>query len=175
MKIIISLTLISLFVSCNSGNKKVDEKIINNTISINEEKNNEFMKLPTRQKEEIRIALKALLKRDDFDAFIIIREQNTNKFIQFAINEGSLLFDFPSNQLNDNQLNIAKKILSPYQILFEVQKAYDPDDNTKVVGEFGGFSKKINNDFDQAIEIIEKIITQVFDVNGEINLIIDEN
>jgi len=30
-------------------------------------------------------------------------------------------------------------------------------------------------DFDQAIEIIEKIITQVFDVNGEINLVIDEN
>ena len=112
MKIILSLILITLFISCNSGNKTVDEKIMNNTILTNEEKNNEFMKLSTRQKEEIRIALNALLKRDNFDAFIIIREQNTNKFIQFAVNEGGLFFDLPSNQLNDNQLDIAKKSLA---------------------------------------------------------------
>ena len=130
------------------------------------QKNSQMKKseLTNQQKEEIRSALESLLQKEGLDAFVIIDETNSGKFVQFAVNENQLLFDLPTGQLNDNQLDKAKSILAEFEIFHQVQR-----------NEFGVFTKEIGGDVDLAIEIVERLIKEVFNIEGNIKLLIEEN
>ena len=80
---------------CNSTPKQIKSEISENEV------------------EEITIALTQLLKRGNSDAFVIFTEVNSGKFVQFAgsVNE-DLYFSLPANQLNQNELSIAKEKLN---------------------------------------------------------------
>ena len=84
---------------CNSTPKQIKSEISENEV------------------EEITIALTQLLKRGNSDAFVIFTEVNSGKFVQFAgsVNE-DLYFSLPANQLNQNELSIAKEKLKEYNI-----------------------------------------------------------
>lgn len=131
--------------------------------------------LSSGQKIKIRNSLQDLIKRDNSDAFVIITETTTDRFLQFAINNNQLLFDLPSGQLTPGELSKTKTILKEFNIPYTIQKAYDPNDATKVIGEFGGFSKEIGDDIDLALNITEKLITKVFNTKNKIAIKIDEN
>lgn len=127
------------------------------------------------QKEDIRRALTALKGRKFLDSFVIIKETTSGKAVQFAVTDGKLLFDLPTKRLSEDQIKEAETVLEPYGILLEVQKMYHPNDASKVIGETRGFSKEIGTDVDLAIEIVEALITTVFNPDGIIDISLVEN
>jgi len=151
---------VTIAISCNSENSQ----------------NGSTTELSISQKNEIEFELKGLLERDTEDSFLIIIEQNSDNFVQFVMNSGALEFDLPASQLDDDQLLRAQEILGEYNITMELEKMYDDVDTDRVVGEFRVFHKAIpNNKIDLSLEITEKLITQVFQPNEDVQLKITKN
>lgn len=155
--------------SCSSGSKKksqapTQEKVeVVKEIEVKKVVVVEAVKakgLTVDQKKEIKTALTSLASRRSDESFVIVTEQSVNKFVQFLPAGSSFLFDFPSVQLNADQITKAKKVLQAYKITF----------NDK----YGGFSGMVS-DADTVVEITEKVMIEVFLVSGDINIKIEEN
>jgi hypothetical protein len=169
MKPILSLMLLSILISCSSGSKKNHQKIVEEkTVEVTPVKEKpvvvtekkESKGLTTKQKEEIKKALTFLSTRKNDNPVVIVTEKSGNQFVQFLPRGSGFLFDFPSEQLNANQIETAKKVLAPYKITF-----YDT-----YIGLFSG----VVSNSDTVVEITEKMITEVFGVSGDIDIKIEE-
>jgi hypothetical protein len=172
MRLLPAILLLAL-TSCGAG--RADDGGAADDTAIEETTNLTQSELSMDQKEEIRVALRALLGRKNLDSFVIINETSSDKYVQFAVNDGQLYFDMPTQQFDEDQLTKAIAQLEPYGILLEVQKMYDAEDATNVIDEMAGFSKEIGNDLDVAMKIVEGLITKVFNPSGDINISLDEN
>lgn len=146
------------------------------------------MILSTAQETAIRNALNTLLKNDSMDAFLVITEQHSGKFIQFEMGNEHLILDLPTQQFNKTQKLKAQEILSSYTIpdekeeeeeVDEVDTAEDDEtviDNDAIAKEsIAGFNQKISSDLDIVMEIINKVIDQVFELKDAIELELEEN
>jgi hypothetical protein len=172
MRLLSAILLLAL-TSCGAG--RADDGGAADDTAIEETTNLTQSELSMDQKEEIRVALRALLGRKNLDSFVIINETSSDKYVQFAVNDGQLYFDMPTQQFDEDQLTKVIAQLEPYGILLEVQKMYDAEDATNVIDEMAGFSKEIGNDLDVAMKIVEGLITKVFNPSGDINISLDEN
>ncbi len=158
------LTLILIFIlSCVSSTSVKNVEFV------------EKIKLSNNQKLEIKNALEVLFKREHKYSFVMINETTTDKYVQFSISDSELMFDMPTNQLNAAEKVRAKKVMKKYKISSKQLKFHDPNDSTKIVLELETYNKKIGVDIDLAIKITEKTIVDVFKVDKEIKITIDEN
>lgn len=169
MKKIIYFIAFIIIASCNS----ISNSNAPQSLPVSETKH-KIMKLSSKQKKEITIALQKLLKRTNSDAFVIINEQITENYVQFVVNGGQLLFDVPTIQFNDQQIIKAKQVLSVYDVQLDDLAAPNPNEQ-KITRKFSVFNKNLGTDITTAIQMSEKMIVEVFNVTQKINLKIDEN
>jgi hypothetical protein len=125
--------------------------------------------------EQIHDALQRLLQRRNDNAFLIIEEPKTRKFVQFAgsASEG-LAFDLPSQTLSAEELSRAKRALATIGIRFDEWDVYDKPGGT-VVGKQSGFSKSLGRDLAEATKLTLMIFIEVYDIKEPYNLSFEEN
>jgi hypothetical protein len=126
-------------------------------------------------REAIRIALKKLVERSNEDAFVIIEDNSTKKFVQFAGGKmQDLVFDLPTQTLSSHELVRAKDALARFNIQLEEWNVYDRPGG-KVVGTQSGFSKNLGKDVDIATEIAWTTLTEIYRLGQALDLSIEEN
>jgi hypothetical protein len=114
-------------------------------------------------KNKIKISLEKLLQRENEDSFVIIEDVKTGKFVQFAGGKyEELLFDIPQQILSKEEKERADKILNDHNIFYESHPVYDDNNSELEVGKQYGFSKKLNNDINLAVELVEKVMKKVY-------------
>jgi len=143
---------------CNSTPKQIKSEISENEV------------------EEITIALTQLLKRGNSDAFVIFTEVNSGNFVQFAgsVNE-DLYFSLPANQLNQNELSIAKEKLKEYNIHLSSSPMYTDETMEHSAGTMDEFSKRIGRDVENGANLAITVLTEIFELDEDIQLKIEEN
>lgn len=121
--------------------------------------------MTTELKAKIKTALENLLQRENEDAFVVFEEVNTGKFVQFAGGKyEELLFDLPAQPLEEYELEKAKVVLQPYNITFEEVEVFD--ENGNAAGKQKSFTQPLNNDVDLATELVEKVMTDIYNFNN---------
>ncbi len=126
-------------------------------------------------KRVIRSALRRLRSRTNEDAFLIIEEKKTNKFVQFAKdNENNLIFDLPDQTLTLAEQARGRMLLRSYNIVYEEWEVLDKPDG-KVVGTQKGFNKNLGKDLDAITEITYAVFTKIYLFVEPIKLSIIEN
>lgn len=127
------------------------------------------------QIERIRAALNRLLERQDDDAFVIVEDKMSGKFVQFAGNAfQDLIFDLPGQALDSMELTRANILLRIFDISFEEWDVYD-EPGGNVIGRQTGFCKSIGRDADFAAQLAWKVLTEVYALKEPIILSIEEN
>lgn len=103
------------------------------------------------QRARIQSALERLLQRADGDAFVIVEEASTRKFVQFA-GQGrhGFLFDLPEQALTPDELVVAREVLPGYGV------DYDGG------GDVPGFSGELGPDAHRAAELAWAVFTRVY-------------
>jgi hypothetical protein len=158
MKNLLFITISIIFMACNSSSKQKRSEISESEV------------------EKIRIALTQLIKKENSDAFVIFTDVNSGKFVQFAgsVNE-DLYFSLPASQLNQNELSIAKEKLKKYNIHLNSFPMYTDETMEYSLGTMEEFSKSIGRDVEIGVKITITILTEIFELEGDIQLIIEEN
>jgi len=134
----------------------------------------EYKRTAKLKDERIRAELVKMMEKDGPFTFVIFEESNTGKFVQFAGNKNQeLTFDFPSNQLSKEEFQKANEILKKYSIEHKIEPTYTDETETEVAGSISSFTKRINNDIDLAIELISRVMIDVFGFNENIELNIE--
>lgn len=78
------------------------------------------------QVRQIKAAINRLLNRDNDDAFVIIEDKKTGKFVQFAGGASQdLTFDLPGQTLSPDELARAKSVLKMFNVIFDEWDVYD--------------------------------------------------
>lgn len=131
--------------------------------------------LSSKQKENIQYALNALLQRTNHDAFVIITEITSGKFVQFTTDGRQLFFDLPTQQFNRNQLDQVTSLLTSYEIFSETHSLYDSNTSSRRTGEITVFAKNLESNVELALEVIERLITEIYAPDKNIKLDIEEN
>lgn len=125
--------------------------------------------------EKIRAALERLVERTHSDAFVIIEDKTTGKFVQFAGgNAQGLVFDLPAQTLNANELERAHHILTEFGIQLGTWEVYDRPGG-EVVGSRSGFNKNLGNNIDRATKITWAVLRKIYDLGATLELKIEEN
>jgi hypothetical protein len=124
----------------------------------------------------VRSALETLMKSGHPYGFVTIEVKGTEKFVQFAgcISTG-LLFDLPTNQLNEAELEKAIAVLKPYGIEHETRVTYKDESKTEIRRQLSLFSKNLKGDVNLAVELTSRVIIDVFGENEDATLIIKGN
>lgn len=160
MKNLILITMLTLIGSCGSKSNKDMSNL----------------KLSKENQKEIKTSLSSLLNRDNSDAFVIIEEPNSGKFVQFSGNSNEELnFSLPAQQMNEKELLKAKELLKNYGIQLEFMELFTDDSTKSPAGGLNEFSKKINNDIEQAVELVSLVMIDVFGFKANTELKIIEN
>lgn len=129
----------------------------------------------TELKNKIKISLEKLLQRENEDSFVIIEDVKTGKFVQFAGGKyEELLFDIPQQILSKEEKERADTVLNNHSIFYESHPVYDENNSELEIGKEYGFSKKLNNDIDLAVELVEKVMEEVYMI-GNISIEFTEN
>lgn len=124
---------------------------------------------------KIRIALEALLRRDNGDAFVIFEEKRTGKFVQFCGSARDDLFlDLPSQTLDQAQSLRADDYFAELGVRAEEYDMLDGPGG-KVVGRQRSFQKKLGRDVETAATIAERIFERVYQFPADFDLIVKEN
>lgn len=98
--------------------------------------------------------------------FVIIEEPISQKFVQFAcrLDEG-LIFDLPSEDLSAEEFEVAKTLLSAYDIPFQTW------DFGAINGvQAGSFGKLIGQDLMQAEDIAYDVFMKVYHLDPKVSL-----
>lgn len=155
MKNIILISILSLFGSCGS---KSDTALSQNN------------------KNQISSALISLTKNTGSDAFVIIEELGSGKFVQFSGNANEeLYFSMPVSQLSKSELAKAKSLLKQYDINVENIEFFTDDSANTPAGSLNEFAKKIDHDVEKGVTLVSEVMTKVFGFKGDVKLLITEN
>lgn len=125
---------------------------------------------------KVRASLTALLHRENSDAFVIITEPGSQKFIQFAgsANE-DLYLSLPSAQMSKDELSKAKKVLKQYEVEFESIQADTPEGSSAPTVNLDEFYKVMGQDVEGAVEIVSVVMMDIFGFDENVELDITEN
>jgi hypothetical protein len=125
---------------------------------------------------KIGTALSNLLKRQNEDAFVIIEEPKSQKFVQFAGSANEpLIFDLPAQGLTEDELDQAKAVLGEYDIEMEGTEIYEDESMQKVVDTQYGFSAVLGEDLDLAVELAVRVLSEVYGLGEDANIALEEN
>lgn len=125
------------------------------------------------QQKEIEKALQALVDRNGEDSFVIIEEPKSKKFIQFSVDQGDLLFDFP--EMDDESTNKkAKLYFQSVGIEFPVINEYiDPE--TEKPFEAKSYQLDLYQNVDIATRFAIRVIRNVHGIGDTVKLTFQEN
>lgn len=147
MKKLLLVALAGILGACGSKMNKMDRNA----------------ELSEKRKTEVREALTALLMRDNADAFVIIEEPVSGKFVQFS---GSvtepLYFSLPTGQMNTDEFERAKTVLRAYRIKVSEVALFTDESATKPAGSLMEFNEKLGRDVEQGVALVSKVMTRVF-------------
>ena len=128
-----------------------------------------------RQVELISAALSRLLKRKNDDAFVIIEDSSSGKFVQFAVNAfQEIIFDLPFQALDPMERTRATALLRISGITFEEWDLQE-EPGGAYAGKQRGFGKNYGGQTELAAELAWKIFTEVYALKEPITLIFEEN
>lgn len=126
--------------------------------------------------DKIGNALKDLKTRQNEDAFLIIEESKSQKFVQFAgSTEEPLMFDLPAQGLTEDELERAKAVLGEYDVEMEGTPMYEDETMQKVVDTQYGFSAVLGDNLNLAVELAVRILTEVYQFDEDVKLLLEEN
>ena len=121
---------------------------------------------------QVTAALTSLLTRENDDAFVIIQERQTQKFVQFTGSKtDSLMLDLPSQTLSELEFRKAAQLFEQMGVAGTESPVFD-EPGGRVVGEQFTFNK-VCNSATEAANLVQKIFTIVygFPLNCEIEII----
>lgn len=122
--------------------------------------------LADRTIERIRTALHQLLTRTNEDAFVIISEEASGRFVQFAGGaENDLLFDLPTFDMDRTMISQIREVL----------KDYDPGLQKAKLNPGTIFNLEIDRDVELALVITSRIMIEAFGFNQDVDLHLEEN
>lgn len=114
------------------------------------------------KKHVIYSALERLLQRPNRDAFLIIEENTTTKFVQFSKdNADNLIFDLPDQTLTSEEITRALQVLKRYELSHAEWEVFDQPGG-KVVGIQKGFTRNVGKDIDVITEIAYTVFTEIY-------------
>ena len=126
-------------------------------------------------RKTIRAALERLMERSNDDAFVIIEDKKTKKFVQFLGGKTQgLVLDLPMQALTSQELVRAKIVFDKFNIQLEEWEVYDQPGG-RVVGTQSGFNKYLGKDVDTATEIAWAVLTEIYLLGEPLELSIEEN
>lgn len=127
------------------------------------------------QRQKIAAALRRMLERENDDAFVIVEDRTSGKFVQFAGNAfQDIIFDLPGQALDPVELTRARALLCIYDIPFEEWDIHD-EPGGAIVGRQSGFCKSLGRDTELAACIAWRVLTEVYSLNTPRILSIEEN
>ncbi|MDD3001085.1 MAG: hypothetical protein PHF29_04960 [Candidatus Riflebacteria bacterium] len=139
-------------------------------------------------KKTIEMALELLVKNSGEGWFCILEEPKTEKFVQFAYDEGEgIFFDLPKPALTNKEFDSASEVLSGYDITLSEAQPHQHDEDCDCDDEccdddcccshnesFETFNKQLGNDKNLAAEIAYAVMREVYKLkeNTKINVTI---
>lgn len=127
------------------------------------------------KQNDIRAALDRLLARQNDDAFVIILDKKSGKFVQFAGGTAQgLQFDLPSQPLSCDETERATAVLAEYGIQMEEWNVYDRPGGESV-GTQRGFQTVVGHDVERAVELAWRVLTDVYAFDHDFPMSIEEN
>jgi hypothetical protein len=113
-------------------------------------------------KKRVESAIRLILENIGEGWFIILEEPETEKFVQFAYDEGSgLVFDLPFQALDEDELARARQVLGEVGVGDEVASIFDSPDG-EAVGEQRSFNSMVGKDVDRAVDLVYRVFTYVY-------------
>jgi hypothetical protein len=124
----------------------------------------------------VRSALETLMKSGHPYGFVIVEVKGTEKFVQFVgCKSAGLMFDLPTGQLSEAELEKAIAVLKPYGIELETRVTYKGESKTEIKRQLSLFSKNIKDDINLAVELTSRIIINVFGEDENTEILITTN
>ena len=126
-------------------------------------------------RERIAAALEALSQRSNDDAFVILLDLRTERFVQFSGGAGrELLLDLPSQTLDRDETLRAAVYFRELGLELEDYEVYDRPGG-RVVGRQRSFQRELGKDVEAATEMALQIFQRVYLLPREFELVIEEN
>ncbi len=124
---------------------------------------------------KIKSALAALMCRDNEDAFLILMEKHTGKFLQFSGSARQpLILDLPAQALDHDQAQKAESYFQELGIRAVEYEMFDAPGG-KVVGRQRSFQKSLGRDVEAAARIAENVFEYVYEFPANFELVMEEN
>lgn len=125
--------------------------------------------------EQISQALSGLLQRSNEDAFVILEDTKTKKYVQFAgSTREPLILNIPFIAFTPLELERAKKLFEEYKIKSEETPVSDYKGGP-VTGKLSQFNMNLGNDIKRATEIALRIFSEVYMLPPDFKLGVEEN
>ncbi len=119
-------------------------------------------------------ALSALLQRQNEDAFVIIEDSRTNKFVQFArTDDGLLLLDLPAVALTETEFEKATQFFEQRGVVGQEHELLSEPDGVAVDSIFT-FNVEYES-VSEATKTVEEIFKSVFGIKAGSGFRINEN
>jgi hypothetical protein len=121
-------------------------------------------------------ALAALLQRTNDDCFVILKEQQTGKFVQFATGHSGLLLDLPAVALDKNEWGRAEHyFLDEHGVTPYTSEQYSDAAMTISTGLWMTIYMELRQDVRKATRIALDVFDQVYLLPLDFQLMIEEN
>jgi len=120
---------------------------------------------------EIHDAFGWLLRQEGNEAFVVIEEPRSGKFVQFAgSREAPLLLDLPGQTLDPSEMDRARVLF--HKLGVEGPEEWDVHDplTGKVAGKQVGFQMKLGRDPRRAADIASRVFQEVYCFSADIKL-----
>ncbi|MHC4180737.1 MAG: TY-Chap domain-containing protein [Planctomycetota bacterium] len=125
--------------------------------------------------DRISTALADLLNRSSDDAFVIIEEKRTGKFVQFAgSTDGPLLLDLPTQTLTQAEQDRAQELFVSLGTP-GLEKWAVTDHTGAPAGTQAGFQMEFGRDPDAAAAVAMRVFHEVYRFPDVVELVITQN
>jgi len=124
--------------------------------------------------DRIKAALQRLLARTNTDAFLIIEEPSTKKYVQFASGDvDALMFDLPAIALSADELERAKTVLMQYGIEATEMEMTNPDGTP--AEPMLTFNSELGHNIERATELSTRVLMEVYQFSPDTDFQLIEN
>ena len=118
-------------------------------------------------------ALDRLLSTTDSEASVAVVDPNTNKFVQFAANDGSLLFDLPAQTLDESEMLRAVDYFGRLGREIQEYQLLDAPDGSPASRQ-RSFQVAFAGDAETATRLAMEVFQTVYQVPHDVELVVEE-
>ncbi|MEM8605749.1 MAG: hypothetical protein AAGF92_01490 [Myxococcota bacterium] len=129
---------------------------------------------PTQQpRDQVETALRALLNRKNKESFVVVSARS-DRFVQFAMDQGGLSLDFPADRLTREEMERAHHLFRSRGGVLQDMELFDV-----ATGEQSGtiktFRVELNDDATRGADLALQILREVHQIPKDATLDIEEN